>query len=136
MIEIRFKTPDDTSVFSSDSRGLEGQISVSGFRESFLAPVTYWSRHDYEESWRENLETIRSRGSGYLATEITDPSSAALFVVWPVFWVGEMAHLTQKLLLRRNWVGDFLVESIPEMVDYEKMASSIGEFSSWQISDS
>ncbi|NOX29811.1 MAG: hypothetical protein GXP35_07170 [Actinobacteria bacterium] len=134
-LSVRFKTLHEDRVFGSSRCCVEGVLSVGDLRESFLSPTDYWQIDDYQRSWAENLALIRQRENGYFATDVTDPPSAALLIVWPVVWSRGVAYLTQKLVLRSNARVEFHPKNLPELIDFPYLERSVPYVSTWVLSE-
>lgn len=130
---IRFKSSSEDHSFRESPNSAEGCIALGDLQESFLSPTTYWTVDDYLASWVSNLGQVRDLQNGFFATEITDPKEAALYVVWPVFWIGDSAYLTQKLLLREQYGDELHPDAIADLIDYQELVGTADQISTWAL---
>ncbi len=134
-LTVRFKKRNEEKVFGAQPIAIEGFIGRGEFQESFLAPIDYWTREDYESSWVKNLDRIQNGDNGIFVTEVSDPKTARLFTVWPVVWVARSALLTHKLILRESATILFHPDNLAKLVDFADIAESIANISTWRLSD-
>lgn len=56
-----------------DETVLRGEVEIDGYKESFFAPVGYWSKDDYLRSWKQSLaEGLQNGRHSALLTSMRD----------------------------------------------------------------
>ncbi|WP_157015978.1 hypothetical protein [Pseudomonas batumici] len=123
----------------SDSFGvasLKGVIHLSGSQEFFYAPVSYWGRREYIESWRAAFTTGYARGEhSVLVTSMLDPEKANFLTVWVLYYVGSKVYV-QNSIVFLDEVGEKFDVSDPNSYvgPREKIDEDGNEISEWEVS--
>ncbi|MGY6269025.1 hypothetical protein ACXIUT_04985 [Achromobacter denitrificans] len=78
---------------------LLGEVEIDGYKESFFAPVEYWSRADYLRSWKRALaEGFRDGAHAVLVTSMRNSLSCNFVFYWVVFLEGDKAYIQNGVI--------------------------------------
>lgn len=114
---------------------LHGEIEIDGYKESFFAPVGYWSREDYLRSWKQSLaEGLRDSGHAVLVTSMRDPSSCNFIFYWVIFLEGNEAYIQNGVFFLEELPAPFMPDKINSYIPTRKEINEDGrEISQWKI---
>jgi hypothetical protein len=95
---IRFV--NDQIIHEDNERCLCGTILLGDLdEEAFHAPISYWTRLNYEQHWRDGLLRILSGAeSSCLITLMYDPRLANFINWWPMYRVDDLVMVQNHLL--------------------------------------
>ncbi|WP_156124215.1 hypothetical protein [Achromobacter sp. RTa] len=96
-----------------DEAVLRGEVEIDGYKESFFAPVGYWSKDDYLRSWKQSLaEGLQNGRHSALLTSMWDPSVSNFLFYWVVFIEGG-AYIQNSVL----FLDELSVPFVPDNVN-------------------
>ncbi|MGS1010524.1 hypothetical protein [Achromobacter anxifer] len=118
-----------------DEPVLQGVIELDGHKESFFAPLGFWSRADYIESWRRSLgQAINNRCHAVLVTSMRDPGACNFVFCWVVFIEGDQAYVQNRILFLDELPTPFVPDDINSYVSKRETVNEDGlEISEWKI---
>jgi hypothetical protein len=76
-----------------------GVLTLGMHREHFVASLEYWSREQYEASWREALSLALRGECAALITSMPDPAVANVVRWWPIYPKDGVSLVVQEHLL-------------------------------------
>ncbi|WP_140419990.1 hypothetical protein [Achromobacter denitrificans] len=118
-----------------DETVLRGEVEIDGYKESFFAPVGYWSKDDYLRSWKQSLaEGLQNGRHSALLTSMRDPGVSNFLFYWVVFIEGEDAYIQNSVL----FLDELSVPFVPDNVNiYIPERAEINEdgmiISQWKV---
>ncbi|NGT12866.1 hypothetical protein [Achromobacter insolitus] len=118
-----------------DEPVLQGEIDLDGYKENFLAPVGFWSRADYLESWKKSLDhAIRDRGHAVLATSMRNPDICNFVFCWVVYMEKEQAYVQNRILFLDELTTPFVPSEINSYISERETVNEDGlEISEWRV---
>jgi hypothetical protein len=81
---------------------LSGVICLGEFREEFASSLSYWSRDDYEDQWREGIKRILSGDSDTSAiiVDIMSPDrTGSTLTWWPMYLDGNSVCFQMQIVM-------------------------------------
>ncbi|MNL40246.1 hypothetical protein D3C87_1625820 [compost metagenome] len=118
-----------------DESVLHGEVHIDGYVESFFAPVGFWSREDYLNSWKKSLEQgLREGGRAVLATSMRDPSVCNFIFYWVVYLEGHEAFIQNGVMFLDELPLLFVPEKINSYVSNRQEINEDGvTLSQWKV---
>ena len=87
------------SVETSGEIYAKGRMRIGDFHETFAAPLSYWTREQYERQWKEAVERVCLLGKdAALITSMRDPISANFIFWWILYREGDHVHVQNHVL--------------------------------------
>jgi hypothetical protein len=132
---IRF-LPDSSQDIEHGPIEAAGEIVLGGFRELFLASLSFWTRVQYEAHWREALNRIVTKESpSCLITTMYDPVIANFIWWWPMYREAEEILVQNHLLLLTELKERFDPNNPYRFISEYGNRSEDGEpISEWKVS--
>lgn len=129
MFEIRFNSGQLSAELAL------GTILVGSFKETFEAPLHFWTRRDYESQWRRASERLlNGAASSAFITGMNDPQHANFIHWWPAYLVGAEVRFQHQLLMLPNLDFEFTVENHFEHVPPYRQENDEGDrLSQWVV---
>jgi hypothetical protein len=114
---------------------LRGLIRMGGEEESFFAPVSFWGRQEYLNSWYTSLCLgLERRQHSVLVTSMLDPETANFLMVWVLYFVGESAHVQNHVVFLDDVVPGFDINDVNSYVDEREVVDEDGQrISEWVV---
>ncbi|MGA8134702.1 MAG: hypothetical protein WCA48_11190 [Pseudomonas gingeri] len=114
---------------------LEGHIELSGSIERFYAPVSYWTREQYIESWKRSFaEGYGSKTHSALIVSMHDPLQTNFLFVWVLYFGASKVFVQNKVLFLDDIDGTFEEGKINEYVDGRATVNEDGaKISEWEV---
>lgn len=114
---------------------LHGEIEIDGYKESFFAPVGYWSRGDYLSSWKRALaEGFRDGSHAVLVTSMRNPLSCNFIFYWVVFLEGDQAYIQNGVIFLDEISEPFEPRKINSYVSAREEVNEDGQvISQWKV---
>ena len=98
---------------------LEGYIELAGDIEYFHAPVSFWTREQYIESWKRSFsEGYAGKKHSALIVSMRDPLQTNFLFLWVLYFEGVKVFVQNKILF---------LDEIGEVFEQEKVNDYIGE---------
>lgn len=98
---------------------IRGEFFLSGCKEEFALPVSYWSRYDYFENWKKMVaDGVGSRANTAIVTSMRDPKKMNFLFMWAFYFGGENVYVQNKIIFMDEVEGRF---------DSSRMNSYLGE---------
>ena len=131
MFDIYFEDGDPVAYDDEGWLGMQGTTLLGDLRETFIAPLGWWSRSTYQRQWLDG------------ATRLLEGQSRSAFVLaparlWWTAWLDDETVRLQQQLLVSSEIAEAWARS-PSPVPYE-LVSERREFSSdgdpiseWQV---
>lgn len=118
-----------------DGRVLCGEIEIDGYTESFFAPVDFWSKADYLESWKKSLaQGLRNRQHAVLMTSMHDPDICNFISYWVIYLEGKQAYIQNAVLFLEELHAPFVPDNINSYISKREEINEDGvEISQWKV---
>lgn len=78
-------------------------INDGRFDESFVMPITWWSREDYEQQWQEGLKRIKDMNTSCLVTSVQLLFNNPYINRWVLYKENEVIHVQNQILVDDNF---------------------------------
>ena len=116
-------------------QALRGSIRLGDEEESFFAPISYWGRQDYLNSWYSALNLgLESKQHAVLLTSMLDPENANFLMVWVLYFVGEFAHIQNSVVFLDDVVSGFDVDDVNSYAGAREVVNEEGDkISEWIV---
>ncbi|WP_242206052.1 MULTISPECIES: hypothetical protein [unclassified Pseudomonas] len=117
------------------TQALRGLIRLGEEEESFFAPISFWDRQEYLNSWYSSLCLgLERRQHSVLVTSMLDPESANFLMVWVLYFVGESVHIQNSVVFLDDVVPGFNVDDVNTYVGVREVANEDGDrISEWVV---
>jgi hypothetical protein len=117
------------------TQALRGLIRLGEEEESFFAPISFWGRQEYLNSWYSSLCLgLERRQHSVLVTSMLDPESANFLMVWVMYFVGESVHIQNSVVFLDDVVPGFNVDDVNTYVGVREVVNEDGDrISEWVV---
>ena len=117
-------------------RGLEGRITLGDYWESFVSPLDFWTRADYEAQWQQGVElALHSGRPSCLIVSIERPSESELVRWWLLYPEGERVYVQEHLLILPDLSISFSLEDPYSFIpDRKQLGEEGAQVSEWEVS--
>jgi hypothetical protein len=98
---LKFLNNRPMSIF--DAPSLYGEIEIGSFHETFVSPIVFWSREQYESQWRHGIGRILDgRSTSALVTAMPNPRNATHIMWWPLYVLDDIVIIHNHLLMMKS----------------------------------
>ncbi len=125
----------DEVIEEFDELVLRGEIEINGYRESFFAPVDFWSKLDYVNSWKKSLiQGLQTCGHAVLLTSMRDPKFCNFAFYWVVYIEGEDAYIQNGVFFMERLPSPFVMDEINSYISERQEIDEDGfSISQWKV---
>lgn len=102
---------DDYTIIEGEEIAI-GTIKVGAFKETFWAPMGYWSPSLYRQQWNHAMKYICvTQQPAALITRMYEPHNANFLEWWPLYYEGDSIFIRNSLFPVAH-VIDFSLENL------------------------
>jgi len=118
-----------------DEPVLRGEIEINGYRESFFAPIDFWSKSDYLKSWKKSLiQGLENCGHAVLLTSMRDPNFCNFAFYWVIYIEGDDAYIQNGVFFMERLPSPFMTDEINSYVSEREEVDEDGfSISQWKV---
>lgn len=112
-----------------------GEIQLGEHSESFVSPIGFWTRADYEAQWRRGVErAAKDSRPSCLLTSIAAPQDSDLIRWWLLYPVGDCVFAREGLLIRSALTQPFDADDPYALIPPRERLNEDGqEISEWEL---
>ncbi|BAZ28949.1 Immunity protein CdiI [Cylindrospermum sp. NIES-4074] len=131
--DIKFISPPFFSSEHQDKVCL-GKININAFEESFLSPLSFWTKENYQEHWRISIQRMlfNKVAKSCLITSMYNPQNANFILWWLFYRDDKNVHIQNQILFFQDLEETFnmqkLHDYIPERKQYNHEGQLISEW--------